>query len=302
MDIILHLGAHRTATTSFQQYMYKNANENLTAGLVFWGPAQTRDQLFNGVIPGAKRKSFLHRVLDKKKFKNVRRRVAECLEQARNEGGTQIVISEENMIGNSRLNLRETRLYGSIHDRMTRCNRAFDGKITRAVLSVRSLDDYWSSVLAYGVGRGYYLPQAKNLEQLVSGGRHWREVITDLAAAMPKTEIIVYPFEDFNGRPDAQLAIMTGRKDVPRNHTRMWLNSAPELPQIRQVLADRGGHQNKMPHGEGRWQPFNKEQIAILRNAYAADLNWLRAGADGLAILIEDTRASEGGEHPRLSQ
>jgi len=298
MDIILHLGAHRTATTSFQKYMVKNTDENLTAGLAFWGPAQTRNQLFKGVIPDAKRKFPLHWILDKKQFGNARHRIAKRLEQARDMGAAQIVISEENMIGTSRQNLREARLYGSIHDSMLRYNRAFGGKVTRVVLSVRSLDQYWSSILAYGVGRGFHLPQAKKLERIVSGHRHWRAVITDLAAAMPDTEVVVYPFEGFIGRPDAQLTLMTGREDVPRKHTRIWSNSAPALPHLRQVLADRGRHQNKLPDGEGRWQPFNKDQISILRKAYDTDLNWLRAGADGLARLTEDTRASEGGETP----
>ena len=302
MDIILHLGAHRTATTSFQKYMANNADENLAAGLEFLGPDHTREKLFEGIIPDAKQQFPLSGVLDKKQLGNARHRIAKRLKQARDMGTAQIVISDENMIGNPRLNQRETRLYSSIHDRMTRFNRAFDGKISRVVLSVRSLDEYWKSVLAYGVGRGHRLPQAKDLEQIASGDRHWRAVITDLAAAMPEAEVVVYPYEDFIGRPDAHLTLMTGREDVPRKHTRIWSNPAPGLPHLRKVLADRGRHQNKLPQGAGRWQPFNKDQIAILRKAYNADLSWLRAGADGLARFTEDSRASEGGEHPRLSQ
>ena len=40
--------------------------------------------------------------------------------------------------------------------------------------------------------------------------------------------------------------------------------------------------------GEGRWNPFNEEQTAKLREAYADDMMWLTAGADGLATLTED--------------
>ncbi len=289
MEIILHLGAHRTATTSFQKYMYKNADENLASGLIFWGPRQTRDNLLEEVIPARRRRFFLRRKFDKKQFEMACHRVAQGLEQARDKGVTQVVISDENMIGNPRRNLREARLYGSVSDRMAVYNRVFGGRVSRVVLSVRSLDHYWSSVMAYGVSRGHHLPQAKEVQKIVSGGRHWRDVITDLAVCMPETEIVVYPFEVFCGLPDAQLKLMTGRQDVPRDHTRLWSNPAPELPHLRQVLADRGRLNTNLPHGKGRWQPFNTEQNAILRDAYTADMNWLRSGADGMAILIEDT-------------
>jgi len=297
MEIILHLGAHRTATTSFQNYMQKNADENLAAGLVFWGPRQTRDHLFKGVIPAARQRSLLHWRSAKKQFEAARKRISEELKQASDMGGTQIVISEENMIGNSRRNLREARLYGAIGDRMERYNRAFGGKIARVVISVRSLENYWSSVLTYGVGRGFYLPKINKSEDIVSGRRHWRDVITDLAVALPETEVVVIPFEDFNGRPDAQLSIMTGRQDVPRSNMHIWANPSPKLPHLRQVLADRGYQKHKLPQGEGRWEPFNKQQIMTLRTAYAADMAWLRAGADGLAKLIEGT-GPERGETP----
>ena len=204
------------------------------------------------------------------------------------------------MIGDLRLNLREARFYSTIRDRMMRYNRAFGGKVSRVVLSVRSLEHYWSSAMAHGVRRGFHLPQDKGLERILSGDRHWRALITDLAVAMPDADVVVYPFEDYIGRPDVQLTLMTGRENVPRKHTRIWSNPAPELSHLRQALADRGHQPDKLPDGEGRWQPFNTEQIAILRKAYAADINWLRAGADGMAKLIEDTGSAKGETPPPI--
>lgn len=154
--------------------------------------------------------------------------------------------------------------------------------------------------MAHGVRRGFHLPQVKGLERIASGDRHWRAVITDLAAAMPEAELVVYPFEDFIGRSDAQLTLMTGREDVPRKHRRIWSNPAPELPHLRQALLDRGHHQDKLPDGEGRWQPFNTKQVTILRKAYAADMNWLRAGADGMAKLIEDAGPTKAETNPPI--
>ena len=52
MDIILHIGAHRTGTTSFQNYMRGFSNELVSLELAFWGPDMTRKGLFPPVFEG----------------------------------------------------------------------------------------------------------------------------------------------------------------------------------------------------------------------------------------------------------
>ena len=47
---------------------------------------------------------------------------------------------------------------------------------------------------------------------------------------------------------------------------------------------------------------FDSAQTAALREAYADDLFWLRAGADGLATLIEENGPGQAGEHPPTGQ
>ena len=51
MEIILHLGAHRTASTSFQYYLRKNGARLAASGIGVWGPCQTRNGLMEGVLP-----------------------------------------------------------------------------------------------------------------------------------------------------------------------------------------------------------------------------------------------------------
>ncbi len=52
MELILHIGAHRTATTTFQHYMRGQSNDLSRTGISFWGPARTRTGLFHGMFPG----------------------------------------------------------------------------------------------------------------------------------------------------------------------------------------------------------------------------------------------------------
>ena len=51
---------------------------------------------------------------------------------------------------------------------------------------------------------------------------------------------------------------------------------------------DRGQDCADLPASEEPWQPFDPAQRAALRETYADDLFWLRAGADGLARLVEE--------------
>jgi len=297
MDITLHLGAHRTASTAFQYYLRENLNELKKHQIGVWGPLRTRDGLLRGVIPvpGALQSPA-------EQFSRARGRIALHLRKLEDTGLQHLVVSDENMIGAPRRNLRDSRLYGGIGERMARYGAAFDGRISRVVLSIRSQDRYWSSVAAYSVGRGHKVPQADDLDRLVTTNRHWREVIADLACALPETQILVLPYEVFGGLPERKLTLMTGLTNPPMKHAREWINRAPSLSELRQVLRDREETPDVLPPGEGRWDPFDHAQTMALREAYADDLFWLRAGADGHATLIEETRPDKTGKTPLQAQ
>ena len=68
----------------------------------------------------------------------------------------------------------------------------------------------------------------------------------------------------------------------------LWSNRRPELPALRAALVARGDDPAILPAGEGRWTVFTPDQAMRLRETYADDLHWLRAGADGLARLTEN--------------
>tara|TARA_R100000935_G_scaffold39062_1_gene60512 strand:- start:1977 stop:3050 length:1074 start_codon:yes stop_codon:yes gene_type:complete len=291
MDIILHLGAHRTASTSFQHYMRANARRLAAQGLCYWGPEVTRDGVLSGVIPASGLATATQQ-LDR-----ARGRIALRLEEARTQGMTRVLISDENMIGSTRRNLRHARLYPGIGERVARFAHAFDGRITRVALSVRGQDSWWASSLAYGVARGHGVPGGDDLDRLVTVNRHWREVITDLACALPGVDLVILPHEVHAGRPEGRLRAITGLAEVPVKAARLWLNRAPDLAALRRAVAARGGDLTQLPECEGRWQPFDRAQRLALQEAYADDLFWLSAGADGVARLSEETGSDEAGKH-----
>ncbi|ASM71493.1 hypothetical protein SULPSESMR1_00661 [Pseudosulfitobacter pseudonitzschiae] len=288
MDVILHLGAHRTGSTSFQDALRRNAGRLADASVGFWGPRRTRGGLLSGALP----QPGFDPVRATRRAKG---RVRMQLDQTAASGLSALLISDENMIGSVRSNIRNRTLYADIGDRMARYAQVFDGRITRIVLNIRALDLWWSSAIAYGVSRGAPVPDYQALNRIAQARRSWRDVITDLACAMPHVDLRILPFEVFAGRTGAILDAGAGcTVALPAQGD--WLNRSPDVAALRDLLAARGGIAAQAVTGSGRWTPFTPEHSAALRAAYADDLAWLAAGADGLASLTQDPERTRAGQ------
>lgn len=293
MDIILHFGAHRTASTSFQAYLAQNETPLARQGLAVWGPKQTRGGLFAGVWPepGLMGVASQH--------KRARGRIALALRKLREAGTEQVIITDENILGTPRQNIRSAALYPAAGERLARLFAAFDGRITLAALSVRSPDSYWASVMAMSVARGHPMPGPKRLMAIAQSPCSWRDVITDAACAMPGTPLQVLPHEAFGATPERRLAAMvTQPLTAPLTHARMRLNAAPRLPQMCRALQQAGRDTTHLLGGDGPFRPFARSDAAALQETYADDLFWLAAGAEGLATLITHTTRSTEGKTP----
>lgn len=266
--------------------MRQNAAELEKKGIGFWGPRRTRNGLLHGILPTpslGRNRDLTRRAQGRLKMN---------LNQSAARGVSQLVISDENLIGSVRANLRMCGLYSGVGERMARYGDAFGGAVTSIALNIRSLENYWTSALTYAVARGHRVPQPLQLQALAESPRTWRDVITDIACAMPGVEIKVLPFETFGGRPELQLALLNGCA-APKTYARVRLNASLRLEDLKAHLFDSAAAD--LPAGEGRWRPFDAGQTAMLRENYADDLMWLAAGADGLAQLVEDPEQQAAG-------
>lgn len=290
MDVILHIGAHRCATTTFQDYLRRNAGWLGARGLAFWGPHRTRGGLFRGVMPAplaAGRGDAARRAAG---------RIGLNLARREDAGFDTLLVSDENILGFLRDNCLAASLYPDAAARVARHAAAFGGRLDRIVLNIRAHDAYWASVLGYVAARGHGLPGRARLDRLAQSARGWREVVSDVAGAAPGARLLVLPFEGFAGRPEVQLAAIAGCP-APAEHARERLNRTPCLPELRRHLPPQEAA--RLPAGDGRWMPFSTAQAAALRERYADDLMWLAAGADGMARLVGDCHDDTAGTNPR---
>ena len=287
VDVILHLGAHRCATRTLQTFLGRNAETLNRAGIALWLPERTRTGLFTGLTGHPEDATAI----------TARRAARACglirieTERARSKGMQQVIVSQANMIGTPRDNLRQAQLYPDLDRRLSRFQEAFGGHCTRIGLAIRSHDSFWASALAGAVAQGHRLPDPAGIDRLVSQPRRWRDVIRDIAGIFPKADIHVWPFERFAAQPDRQLAILSAGQSGGLRLTgrREWQNPSPRLDHLRDILCQRGDPDSasSLPPGPDRWTPFDADQQAALRSQYQADLAWLRSDAAGLAKLIE---------------
>ena len=289
MEINLHLGAHRTASTTLQQFLDRNTAALRQSGIEVWTPARTRKGLFSGLF---ERPEDVTLEMERRGNRSLGL-IAIEMERARRAGCSSLLISDENMIGSTRNNLRQQQLYPLLTERLVRLRPAFDGKLRRIGISIRSYDTFWASCLAFGIVQGFRMPLMADLDRYITQPRRWRHVIANVAAAFPGVEILVWPFERFAGQPDQQLSFLTGARKsaVSLIGARDWNNPSPRADSLRQILALRGDADPGQPLTDqtGRWMPFSDAQLLALRAQYNADLDWLRCGADGLAQLVEKT-------------
>lgn len=262
MNVILHIGAHRTATKGLHDYMQRNAETLASQGLLFQGPGRRPRAIFGMAVPTCKASTLL--------------------------------VSEPSILGSVRDNLLRGALYPDAGSRVATFARYVGRPLRRIILGIRSLELYWTSAVACGVWHGLPVPDRLALRSMARNRRGWREVITDLAKALPGVEIRVMPFECFAGRPDVFLSQAADIEAVPQPERR-WLNRAPELPQLRRALA---GQPVALPFGMGRWNPFTAEDHAALSEVHADDMMWLTAGAGGLATLTEDRTRTRAAQMP----
>jgi hypothetical protein len=210
-------------------------------------------------------------------------------------GQTALVISEKNIIGSTRANLRRVRLYPLIDERLMRFAPAFDGRRLKIGLCIRRYDDLWTSGLMYAMTRGASVPSDDDLDMMTTQPRRWRHVIRDIARAFPNADLFVWPFERMADRPDDQLRAMLGtRRALPKSKSE-WNNRSADILETNEMPALRGLRPLTIGSvaTDARWMPFNEDQRAVLLAEYHRDLTWLRAGGEGLVTFIETENDTE---------
>ncbi len=286
LEVILHIGAHRTGTTSFQQTLQQNRRNLMKNGLEFWGPRKTRQGKFTGLTrPWDADDGETERLI----ARNIGV-IRIDLERLSQKGRAALLVSDENMMGSIRANLRSFCLYRGLRQKLARFADAFGPAVSRVGIAIRPYDTFWASSLAYAIPQGHAAPDDARLDRLVDQPRSWRQVISEVATAFDNTNVTVWEFDRLVGRPSQQFRLLTeGRHGLWLPPSDTHANASAGRATLRQVLLDRGDlpAAERIKAGDGRYMPFDNGQRAALQEQYTADLEWLRSVSGKTVNFVE---------------
>lgn len=286
MDVILHIGAHRTATTALQSHMANHRDELADAGVVYWGPKVARGGLFRGAIGG------IDQIMSwqQRRFNG---RCAMRAEAVRLTGASHLIVSDENMLGSLRGTLEDTVLYQGAGRRISAHAGGFSHHRLTVGLCVRSYVEWWTSAIAFRLSRGGPLPRADLRENLVTQPRRWRHIVEEIARVLPDATVTVWTYEALGDKPHRVLEDLCGVATLPSRAKRK--NASPPPAQLRDLMLSCGIDPHQFNWPDGQFMPFTDHEVEALNAQYDEDLAWLANGAGGFADFI-DAPATEMAE------
>lgn len=303
MEVILHVGAHRTAATALQQHLSRNRADLADAGVVYWGPGITRGGLFRGTVGG---------VAGRLPWQD-RRFAGRCALRAdtvRRTGATHLVISDETMIGSLKGALENTRLYADAGCRIAAIADGFAGHRVTVAICIRDYAEWWSSAKALRLPCGGPLPRTNLREYLVTQPRRWRHVVEEIARALPSARVLVWTYGA--AAPHHLVTALTGHATPPAHAAPC--NARPPAAALYDLMADCAIDPAQFNWPGGLFMPFIADELAALDAQYQEDLAWLAAGAGGFADYIDAPSAQteaptalgrgypDDGDHRHLAQ
>ncbi|MCX7644330.1 MAG: hypothetical protein N2Z62_03410 [Rhodobacteraceae bacterium] len=202
MELALHIGAHRTATTSLQQALGMASAELAAAGTAFWGPEAMR-------LPGRRdhARNLRRAAADpaaREAAEAARREVARALAGLAGAGIGRLLVSEENLIGTMEGNFAAAALYPNAARNLAAAADLFGGPPAEVFLGLRDYAGWWASAYAQCVVLREMPPF--DAGRIAASARGWPEVAEEVRATFPQARLTLWRHGP--GAAEAALAAM----------------------------------------------------------------------------------------------
>ncbi|MEM7684850.1 MAG: hypothetical protein AAF293_08485 [Pseudomonadota bacterium] len=179
MEIVVHIGAHKTASTYIQTRLERNVVplERHNIGYAYpktlrpmFATAPRRDHAISRVARGSARAWVLRNLFD----------------NARDMRRERLLISEEQLIGSLRPIMSGRGFYQDAGRELKPLFRALQGQPVKVLLAVRSYESFFVSAYGQVLNGWKYMPFEQDLrETLLRDGRGWPELAAEVMEALP---------------------------------------------------------------------------------------------------------------------
>jgi hypothetical protein len=280
MDLILHLGAHRTGSTALIRCLRKNDTLLRRAGVGLWPPQAVRHLPHFGAVP-----ELALEAAGDDALAHLRQVLAAEADRLQMTWCRRLILSEENLIGSMQMNLSGADLYPDLVQRLAAYAAILPRTPSIVALGLRDYASLWPSVHAYLLPRHLLPPFAGGAPALCGMPRGWTDVVADIGTVFPGAQILLWRHDLFRARMTRVVATLAGvatadgidpvRQDV--NPAR-FRHSADLIHQLRRddpALAGRALDariSEAGPDARGAAPAFSPAQSAMLDARYARDL------------------------------
>ena len=205
--IALHVGAHKTATTFLQKRLSDLQGPLLDQGVAYFGP----DQLRKGGNLTFPTPAVVAAGRARKLQFDTQARIVARVDEEMPSGVTRVLVSEENILGSSRLNLRQAQLYPALPARLGCLPITWTDAVRDIFLSIRNYGTFYVSCQSTVAALGDWVPLTPKRQQaLAATPRRWTDVAAELLERFPKARLHVWRYEDLHAVGPAVMRAMTG--------------------------------------------------------------------------------------------
>jgi hypothetical protein len=212
LEIRLHLGAHKTATTHVQQTLFQNCAKLAEAGVHYIELNRLREiftRPFFRVFRGSAGPPHPSSV---QMLRTAIRNELERAEAERNRQFHTLVISDENIMGDIPLLARTGRLYGDRSKRLRLVKAIFRGCPITVALTIRNYNDLYPSLYGQLIKQGQSVSYGDFLQKLDFENNSWHAIVADLSHIFGRDRIRLFRYEDYPGNMEVLIESIVGRR------------------------------------------------------------------------------------------
>ena len=291
-DISVHVGIHRTGTSTLQKYLLATRDAPAARGLDVVMPQIAGQRELPNHRNGIRDYVKIHARLNRKPwflkplYRRQLNRVFEDYVALVGPKAPVLVLSEENILGQAFFPERPGLLYPDAERNLT-AMRSFAGpNLKRVFLAIRSYPDF---LLSYEIMREAYFGRGigfDNLSGWATGHlRGWREIVEIMTRVFPGTAIEIWPYggisieQEFTRLTGLELAAVyqeTGQSVVNASATYEALahiqalrksGTKPKKPEVDTILETMSGRKIRLE------DIFTTSEFQRLTDRYKADLD-----------------------------
>jgi hypothetical protein len=279
--LILHLGAHKTATTYLQSILAANRLKLSQAGVGFLPLDQVRHEVTGQLAHGKISAPSL----------------VERFSSPDHPLPSVICYSDENLLGTCPQMVAQQRIYPTA-GRLPRAIAKHIGEVdTTVCLCIRSHSTFLVSVWAEALRAGLFVPFPQYIEKAINNEPSWLPIIDAVQEALPWSRVVVWQFEHLRALHAEIISALTGGLiSWPDLEVRPEQKVRPSMSmkgyRLLHLMENILGQEVAAEHARtvalkalvgkdgAPIRALKPKQSAILNSAYEADVNAIRSRDD----------------------